>query len=348
MQSNRNFLMGEYYRRKVCEFEPRFRFSNQSRENFALWKKELLKLLKDALGKMPESVDLNTEVISEIEQDGIIRIRVLIDLEKDMSAPVWIYVPEQALRIPAPAILCCHGHGKFGKDSVMGVRISKFPEREDEIKGYNYDYGLQMAKHGYVTAAIDWRGFGERSEGNVFWGRDECNINYIKSGLMGYNLLALNIFDGMRVIDYLETLDFVDSQKIGCMGLSFGGTMTAWMTIMDERIKAADIICYSAKFAEFALQRGNFCGSQIFFNLFGFCDVPDLHGLIAPRPLLAEIGLLDLCFRADEAITCSDEVKKIYSAAGAAQNYHTDIFNGGHQFGGNKAFDFFDRNLKLI
>ncbi|NIA31509.1 MAG: prolyl oligopeptidase family serine peptidase, partial [Actinobacteria bacterium] len=197
-----------------------------------------------------------------------------------------------------------------------------------------------------ITIAIDWRGFGERSEGDIFAGRDECNMNFIKCGLIGFNLLALDIFDGMRCIDYLCSLDFVDSDNIGCMGLSFGGTMTTWISIMDERVKAADIICYSARLSKFALKHGNFCGSQMFFGLYDLCDIPDLHGLIAPRPLMAEIGVHDMCFYSDEALSCSDEVKKIYTAAGVSDNYRTDIFDGGHGFASNKAFEFFEDKLK--
>jgi hypothetical protein len=92
--------------------------------------------------------------------------------------------------------------------------------------------------------------------------------------------------------------------------------------------------------------RGNVCGSQVLPGLFAVCDVPDLQGLSAPRPLLAEIGVHDNCFLADDALSCSREVAKIYAAAGVAENYDVDLFAGGHQFGANKAFEFFDRHLK--
>ena len=126
----------------------------------------------------------------------------------------------------------------------------------------------------YVTIAIDWRGFGERSEGNIFDGRDPCNINFIKGAIIGYNLLTMDIFDGMRCIDYLCALDFVDSRNIGCMGLSFGGTMTAWLTIMEPRIKAADIICYSARFSKFAMKNNNFCVHRCFLGCITFVMFP--------------------------------------------------------------------------
>ena len=71
-----------------------------------------------------------------------------------------------------------------------------------------------------------------------------------------------------------------------------------------------------------------------------------MQGLIAPKPLLAEVGIYDKCFFEYDAISCIEEVKKIYAAADVPQNYEIDLFPGGHRFGGNKAFTFFDKYLK--
>jgi len=342
----RNFLMPEYLNNVARTFEPQFRFNGSSEQDFSEWKEQLIKDLKEALGPMPGKVNLNPEIIWEVEEDGLIKRRVVFDVEKYMSVPAIVYIPESAKKKPAPAILCCHGHGKYGKDSVMGITSGNDPQREKEIEGFNYDYGLQMAKQGYVTLAIDWRGFGERSVKDGYPGRDECNVLYIQAGIMGINLLALDIFDGFCALDYLCSLDCVDDSRIGAMGLSFGGTMTTWISLLDERIKAADIICYSAVFKSFAIRDGNFCGSQIIPGIFRLCDVPDLHGLIAPRPLLAEIGIHDKFFKVEDATECSRKVKMIYEAAGVGQNYEVDLFDGDHRFSGNKAFSFFDKYLK--
>ena len=122
--------------------------------------------------------------------------------------------------------------------------------------------------------------------------------------------------------------------------------MTTWIALIDERIKAADIICYSCCFKNFAVADGNFCGSQYIPALYTLCDVPDLHGLIAPRPLLAEIGIHDKCFHEYDALNCVKEVKKIYAATGDSAKYDIDIFDGDHKFAGNKAFAFFEKYLK--
>jgi hypothetical protein len=80
-------------------------------------------------------------------------------------------------------------------------------------------------------------------------------------------------------------------------------------------------------------------------GLFDLCDVPDLQGLIAHRPLLVEVGISDNCFLADDAMSCYREVEKIYSAAGARERLELDLFQGGHAWGANKSVDFFRKHL---
>jgi hypothetical protein len=121
--------------------------------------------------------------------------------------------------------------------------------------------------------------------------------------------------------------------------------MATWMAIADDRIKAADIIGYSDRFADFGMRDVNLCGSQIVPGLYSLCDVPDLHGLIAPRPLLVEIGTHDDCFYIDSAMSCFREVEKIYTAAGCREKLELDLFEGGHGWGGNKSVAFFTKAL---
>jgi dienelactone hydrolase len=345
----RNFSTIDYFNMRAQKHEPRYRFSGSTKNEFDTWKTNLLYEIKSVLGPMPAPVALNPEIVWEIEEDGLIKRRILFDTEEFMSVTALVYIPKAAKK-PCPAILCNHGHAfsQYGKDLVMGIRNNSHPELASDIQQFNYDYGLQMAKRGYVTMAIDYRSFGERGDGgDPYPGRDKCNVHFIRGNLMGINLLTLNIWDAMKCLDFLCQLDCVDAARLGAMGLSFGGTMTTWLAILDDRIKAADIICYSARFKSFAVGEGKICGSQYLPGLFAICDVPDLHGLIAPRFLLAEIGVHDKCFLEYEARSCAEEVKKIYAAAGVPRNYEIDIFEGGHKFAGNKAFEFFDKHLKL-
>jgi len=347
--AGRQFSMIEYFNRRCAEITPRLSFRGKTKEDWQAWRQELLAELRKLLGEFPEPVPLNAEVVWQTEEDGLIKQRIVFDSEKHMSVPALLYIP--ADRRPEerlPAILCCHGHGRYAKDGVMGVHLND-PDRQRYMRMRNGDYGLQMAKHGYVTMAVDWRVFGERRDGwDPYPGRDPCNVHFIRGLLLGINLLTLDVWDGMKAIDYLQSRPEVDPERIGCMGLSFGGTMTTWLSLLDERIKAADIICYSDTFPRFAIARANFCGSQFLPGLYRLCDVGDLHGLIAPRPLLLEIGLFDTCFLYEDAIVARDQAKRIYEAAGAADRLWIDEFPGEHGFGGRKAFQFFDKYLKGV
>lgn len=343
----RNLSVQRYLCELAQKHEPKYRFSGNSSSDWQSWRSELFPKVKASLGKLPQSVPLNPEVIAEWRDGGLIKQKVVFDVEQELSATAYVFRPESS-KGKLPGILACHGHGPYGKDSVMGINCD--PERKSNIGEHNYDYGLQMAKAGFVTIAIDWRGFGERDDRRkpfyrIFGDRDLCNLHYLRATLLGMTVLGMDIHDGKCALDYLCGLDCVDSERIGCMGLSFGGTMTTWMTIMDERVKAADIICYSDMFEEFAFVGANTCGSQISPGLFELCNVPDLQGLIAPRPLLIEIGAYDECFKIDSAMECFTELSKIYNAAGISEKLELDLFDGGHGFAGNKAFNFFKKYL---
>lgn len=347
----RNQSMHDYFRQRGKDHQPRFRFKGQSREDWRAWRETLLPRLVASLGHSPQGVPLNPEIIAEWKDDGLIKQRILFDVEENLAAVAYIFRTESPQPRKLPAILCCHGHGLYGKEAVMGNRADA--DHVASIARCNYDYGLQMAKAGFVTIAIDWRGFGERDDrqkpnanpSQISGMRDPCEIHGLRASLLGQTLLGQNIHDGKRALDLLCQMPYVDTNKIGVMGLSFGGTMTTWMAMLDDRIRAADIICYSDLFAAFGERDVNLCNSQITFGLFDLCDVPDLHGLIAPKPLLVEIGAYDECFRVDTAMQCFKSAQQIYTAAGAGDKIELDLFNGGHQWAGNKSFEFFRRHL---
>ncbi|MEA2711717.1 MAG: hypothetical protein QOF78_4318 [Phycisphaerales bacterium] len=345
----RNLSINAHFRSTAARHVPRLRYNGQE---FGRWQTELLDAARATLGRMPDKVPLNAEVQAEWREDGLIKQRVLFDVEHGLSVVAYVFRPESA-RGRLPAILACHGHGPFGKEPVMGNRST--PQLAGEIVNHNYDYGLQMALAGFAVIAIDWRGFGERDDRrkpnlndvDAPHGakRDLCNLHYLRATVLGMTVLGMDVHDGMRALDYLCQQDFVDPNRIGVMGLSFGGCMATWMSICDPRIKAANIICYSDRFADFGMRDVNFCGSQITPGLYDLCDVPDLHGVLAPRPLLVEIGTYDECFKLDSAMSCFKEVEKIYAAAGARDCLELDLFEGGHKWGGNKSLEFFREYL---
>jgi len=339
----RQYHLTDYWNDMAKNHTPKMSFSSVGKP-FDEWKGAAKERLFDLLGDFPEKVPLDAKVEYSVDCGDYIRRRVVYNTEKNMACPAIVLIPKTASREnKLPAIVCSHGHGPYGKDPVAGVRSDG--SYDAEIAKMNYNYAEQMAKAGFVTIAPDLRGFGERREETGFDGRDPCNINYIKGSLFGVFPLTLNLWDIKCTVDYLETMDEVDANRIGMMGLSYGGTVTTFATAAEPRIKAADIIGYVNTFASFAIQRANFCGSQIVPNLYRYFDTHDIAGLIAPRPLLIEMGIYDNCFKFEDLYAGYKEVEKIFAAAGAADKLHADIHPHSHAFSGAKAFDFFRENL---
>ena len=111
--------------------------------------------------------------------------------------------------------------------------------------------------------------------------------------LFGMNLTALNTWDDMRGLDYLGSRPEVDADRLGCIGLSLGGTRSMYLSAVDERVKASSVVCYLTTFKQYALTQGNFCGSQFVPGILKYAEVADICGLVAPRPLLIESGIQD-------------------------------------------------------
>ena len=47
----------------------------------------------------------------------------------------------------------------------------------------------------------------------------------------------MRIFDVLSLIDYLETREDIDTQRIATIGLSMGGLLSWWTSALDERVK---------------------------------------------------------------------------------------------------------------
>jgi len=341
--ANRYFSLSEYWRQKSQNWIPLLSFQGQSKADWEAWRTEALEKFLEILGEFPKPVDLAPDVEYSIEEGALIRERVIFDSEAYASVPCVVLRPKhmQPNRQNA-AIICCNGHPvDLGKDPVAGIRLG--PEYDRQIALMNYNFGEQMARAGFLTIMPELRGFGERNDAPGR--RDVCNLNFIKGSILGIYTQTLNIWDIKCCVDYLESRAEIDPQRIGMMGLSFGGTMTAFATAVEPRIKAANIMGYVNPFARFGIERGNFCGSQIVPEIYKYFDTHDIAGLIAPRPLLVDMAIYDECFYIQDLLAGYAGVRRIYEAAEAADVLDADIHPSRHAFAGNKAFSFFERYL---
>jgi hypothetical protein len=338
----------EMFRALAASRPPTHRYSPG--RDPAEWRVQALPEVIATLGSTPAAVPPNPELVAEWQRDDVVTQRWLLDVSQDLAAYAYVNRPAGlAADERRAAILCWHGHSHGGKEVVMGNDSS--PALRDADRDTRTSYGRRMAEAGFVTFGIDWMGYGDQDDSakphhhHLSGGRDWCNLYYLQATMLGMTPLGINLAHGRSLVDFVATLPFVDSARLGVMGLSGGGTMTLWSALTDERLMAAEIICYSDLFAHFGFRDLNYCGSQITPGLYTLVDLPDLQGLLAPRPLLVDIGAFDQCFRIESAMACHSRVAEIYTAAGAADRLELDLFPGGHGWSGAKSVAFFSRHL---
>lgn len=340
MTTRRNTSPYEWFLRRARTNRPKHAFSG----DLTGWQERALPDVLATLGRLPERVDPNAELVAECETAGLRQQRWMIDVEDGLSAVAYVNRPAgDPPTAGFPGILCWHGHSPNGKDDVM-----RLPPSDGEA---GTGYGQSMAQAGFVTFAIDWMGRGDLDDRrkpnhrNLAGTHDWCNVYYLHATMLGMTPLGMNVSHGRQLVDFVSGLDFVDGTRLGVMGLSGGGTMALWSTLCDSRLRATEIICYSDLFADFGYRDLNYCGMQVTPGLFELVDLPDLQGLLAPRPLLVDIGIYDDCFLVDSAMACHRQLRTIYDAAGAQEKLELELAPTGHAWGAAKSEPFFTKHL---
>ena len=345
LNPNQMFIdMAEHHR-------PKYRFEGSGRDDFDRWHAAALPDVLSCLGDFPPTVPPNPELVAEWQDRGLRVQRWLLDVQPWLSASLLVNIPADLKPgEQRPAILCWHGHGAYGKEPVMGNNTSA--GLVESIRNHNYDYGFQMAKSGFITYAIDWIGGGERhpehkpNHTQSAGGRDWCNLLYLHATMFGMTSLSINVAHGRAATDFVCTLPEVDAARLGVMGLSGGGTMTTWSYLCDNRFRAAEIMCYCGFWEVFGMRDLNYCGMQVAPGLYKLVDLPDLQGLLAPRPLLLDIGAHDTCFPIDTTMRAFRHIESIYRAADAADRLELDFHANEHAWGANRSRAFFDKHLR--
>ena len=191
-----------------------------------------------SLGQFPDKTPLEPQLVGILERDGYVVEKLLIESQPGFPVTVNLYRPPE-ISEPLPAVLNPLGHWADGKaETVVQAR------------------GIGLARQGYVALVYDPIGQGERSQ---HWDA-ATGTNPVESSteqhagaclpcwLVGQTVINHMVWDGVRMLDYLEMRSDVDASRIGCTGASGGGTYTMFLTAFDERITAAAPVCSTATY----------------------------------------------------------------------------------------------------
>src|SRR5439155_26131962 len=125
-----------------------------------------------------------------------------------------------------------------------------------------------------------------------------------------------------------------DAERIGCVGNSGGGTLTAYVSALDPRVKAAAIGCYITTLPR---RMGNRIEKDpdadpeqdIFAFVSEGIDHAGLLALRVPRPTLLGTAIRDF-FPIEGARESFDEVKRLYQVAGVGSQFSRVEADAGH------------------
>jgi dienelactone hydrolase len=201
----------------------------------ANWPKQRERILAGVgkvFGPMPrEKVSLDPKVLSEQDCGRYVRRKVSIQVQPADRMPAYLLVPKNRNR-KVPAVVCFYGTTiGAGKETTVGLSGGK-PGTPPEK---NRDYAVWMAEAGFVAFAGDYLRDGERLPLSA---RPYDTTDFYRR-FPDWSVHGKDAWDTMRAIDYLQSLDFVDPDRIGMVGHSYGGHSTLFTTALEPRIKAA-------------------------------------------------------------------------------------------------------------
>lgn len=304
------------------------------------------KVLK-CLGEFPEKCKIYPEIIWSSDRGTHILELVSYNVEKEERINAYLLLPKK-FDGRKPAVIACHQHADeyyIGKSEPAGLNKNKM-----------YHYGLDLCLRGYVVLCPDHLGFEDRRpqefirmENGYMEGKNYERFLFTKYILEGKTLQAKYISDLCRGIDFLESLDFVDKDRIGVIGHSLGGQEALWLTWYDSRIKVGVSSCGFSQIH--AILRDNINHNFAMYT-FGFLNIGDIGDLvcdIAPRPFMMTNGTEDKIFPIDGAREIADAAYKKYMELGKTDLFKSVFFTGGHSFPDEtkeEAYNWLDEFLK--
>ncbi len=324
---------------------PELAFSAGTEEEWKAWRRRLKRKFMDLLGGLDEPpCELQPKVSKRKKLDGYTREHVVFQSRPNLTVAAWVLTPEKTDG-PVPGMVCLQGHGP-GKDDIVG--LEEDGSQRGEYAGYQKDFAIQAVRRGYFVIAPDMFSFGERRDKeDVEKGRGNstCRKPSMAGILLGRTVPGIRVYDVMRCIDYLQTRPECDRKRIGCMGISGGGTITTFAAAIDERIAAAFISGYLSYWRD-SIMPILHCEDNYVPGILQYAEMPDIATLIAPRPVFFENGTQDTIFPIKSAKKAFKQITAAYDVLGYAHRCGMQVFEGEHQFCGDKGFVFLERWLK--
>ena len=322
----------------------RLTFRAETKKQAEAWQKKLHAKLIELLGPFPpSSPSLHAQTLEVREFPGYRREKFVFESSPGLDVLGYLLTPLNT-KPPYPAVVAVPGHGR-GVDDIVGID-NQGRDRVDK-DGYQHDFAIQVAEHGMAAIAIEPIAFGCRRDAitqKKGLGTSACQPVAGAALLLGQTMIGWRVHDVMRTIDWIETRPELDAKRVGCVGISGGGTCTLFSSALEPRIKAAFVSGYLNTFRDCIFSLSH-CIDNYVPGILNWAEMYDIAGLIAPRPLFAESGERDPIFPIAASRASFERVKKVYEVFGAADAIANETFDDVHSFHGVAGLPFLKRHL---
>jgi dienelactone hydrolase len=268
------------------------------------------------LSPMPARGDLHATITGRLEDDTVAVEKIHFQSSPGLYVTANLYLPKK-IDAPLPAVLYVCGHAEVKTNGVSFGNKTAYQH-----------HGAWFARNGYACLVIDTVQLGEipglhhgtYREGMWWWNS------------RGYSPAAVEAWNCIRALDYLETRPEIDKTRFAITGRSGGGAYSWFTTALDPRIKVAAPVAGITDLHNHVIDgtvEGH-CDCMFFVNTYAW-DYPMLAACAAPRPLLVVNTDKDSIFPLDGVMRTYTKLPNLYRALGNTNDLGLVIGPGPHK-----------------
>jgi hypothetical protein len=273
-------------------------------------------LVSCGLWPLPEKTPLHAHIFGKFERDGYSIEKVYFETWPGLYLGGNLYRPLGRGRGPFPAILNPHGHWANGRMADT---------KDGSIAGRC----ISFARQGMIAFSYDMIGYNDTHFADTNLGKSFSDLHHqIATNrtdlLWNISLMGLQTWNGIRALDFLESLPDADPRRLACTGESGGGTQTFMLGSVEDRLAAqAPVVMVSH-----TMQGGCLCenapGLRVEYSNMEIAAQP------APRPQILVAATGD--WTKDTLTVEGPSIAHIYQLLNHPERFHYVRFDFDHNY----------------
>lgn len=270
-------------------------------------RQEIVDIVRKCLGIRSEwTPGLSAECVRREDYEGFSVEFLRSESWESCFGAAHLWLPDRNEKVPL-VILCC-GHGQGGKQFGPYQLMAK-----------------RLALAGAAVLVPDNIGQGERT--------GMGHKNAIGPLQFGISLQGLIVMETLGWLDWVFDSGRFDSERIGTVGNSGGGTLTLFLgALAYKKLTAVSSSGYPSTFEFIARKEKKQCNCNIIPGILGQLEMWQIYGCFAPKPLYLLQGNCDNLFPEDIFDNVCRKVQNCYREAGVENVFKFDVFAGTHSW----------------